>query len=134
MNGLQFKLKDRALIMRGALGRYCSVKLPQGSLPVLVMVKGGLKAWMNDAPATAPAGLLKVNRVELTIVSGMRATPPAPKPPRFTTPPGCVLKRLITVRVEKPLPSTVMVPPLWLMLVILSRAPIGTDTASLLAA
>jgi hypothetical protein len=52
------------------------VNAPQGSLPLLVYGrKGGLSACTNARPATAFAGFVKVNFVELTGVSGIFAEP-----------------------------------------------------------
>ena len=84
---------------------------------------------MNAGPATASGGTVKVNRVELMSVSAIFAVPCEFNPPRLTVFPACVLNRLITVRVEKAVPSTVTVSPLWVTLVTLIRAPSGTDTA-----
>src|SRR5689334_22322038 len=91
---------------------YFNVNAPQGSLPLLVKgTKGGLSACTNDGPGIAPTGLMKVNRVELTGVSGIFGVPSGLSPPRLTAPPFWRLKKLITVSFENPAPSTVSVPP-----------------------
>ena len=95
-------------------GAYLSVKAPAGLLPLLVNgTKGGLSACTYAGPGTEPAGFEKVNLSELTRLSGIFAEPPAPSPPKFTTPLGCKLKKLITVSVENPVPVTVIVLPAW---------------------
>jgi hypothetical protein len=54
---------------------------------------------------------VKVNRFESIGVNGILAAPPAPIPPRFTAAPPCVLKKLITVKLENPVPLTVIIDP-----------------------
>src|SRR5271170_2058703 len=66
------------------------------------------------------------------MVSGILGTPWSPSPPRLTVFPLCWLKRLITVRVENPVPLTVIVAPDCVTEVTVIAAPIGTDTALLL--
>jgi hypothetical protein len=74
--------------------------------------KGGLSPCTNAGPGVAPFGSVKVKRVELISLIGIFAAPAAVKPPRFTVAPFWLLKKLITVSVENPVPSTVSVP--WL--------------------
>ena len=115
-------------------GAHFRVNAPQGSLPLLVKArKGGLRAWMNAAPETAPAGSVMLNLVELISLIGIRGVPSGFSPPRLTTVVPCALNRLMTVRVEKPAPSTVNVVAVWTSSVTLIRAPSGTETALLLA-
>ena len=81
-------------------------------MPLLVKAKnGGLSASTNAGPAPAPAGSVIVNLVELTSLIGIRGMPLEFSPPRLTTVAPCALNRLMTVRVEKPVPSTVSVLP-----------------------
>src|SRR5689334_20339387 len=65
-------------------------------------------------------------------VSGIMGVPSGLNPPRFTTtPPLWVLKKLITVRVEYPVPLTVIVAEPGLTELTDIFSPIGTDTALL---
>src|SRR3989304_7670644 len=94
-------------------------------------MNGGLMACTEAGPGTAPAGTVKENWVLLVTVSGIFGVASGFRPPRLTTLPPCRLKKLMTVSVENPVPITVMVEPAWLTPLIVTRAPIGTETALL---
>src|SRR5580704_275729 len=79
----------------------------------------------------APAGTLKEKILSLTKVSGIFGAPPDFSPPRLTTPPGWLLKKLITVSFDIPAPLTVMIDPSWLTELTMMRAPTGAETALL---
>src|SRR5271167_274607 len=85
LNRYSHRPSDRpATIPADARRAYFSVNAPQGSLPLLVNgTNGGLSASMNAGPATASTGTVKVNRVELTSVSGIFAASCEFNPPRL---------------------------------------------------
>jgi len=68
----------------------------------------------------------------LTNVKGIFGVPSCLSPPRLTVTAPWLLKKLITVRDEYPVPLTVIVPALWMAELTLICGPIGTDTAWLL--
>ncbi len=68
----------------------------------------------------------------LTKVKGIFGVPSCLNPPRLTVSPLSLVKKLITVRDEYPVPLTVIVPALWMAELTLICGPIGTDTAWLL--
>src|SRR5215469_9573912 len=108
------------------------MKVPFGPLPELVNgTKGGLNACTKDGPGSAPVGSENSNWVELTKNSGILGVPSRLNPPRLTTPLACLLKKLITVSLENPVPCMVILPPTCLMDVIAILCPIGTETALL---
>lgn len=72
-----------------------------------------------------------MNTLGLTKTIGIFGVPFGLRPPRLTVTPPIWLKRLTTVRVEKPEPFTVTTLAPWLTEVIETFAPIGTDTALL---
>ena len=79
-------------------------KAPPGSLPVLVNgMKGGLSACTNAGPEM-PVGRVNRNWRSLAMASGILGLPSGLSPPRFTTPPGCLLKKLIIAEAANPAP------------------------------
>src|SRR5260370_37400697 len=64
-------------------------------------------------------------------VSALLGVPPGLRPPRFSTIAPCLLKKWITVRVENPVPLTVIRPPAWVTDATVILAPIGAETALL---
>jgi hypothetical protein len=84
-------------------------------------------AMTYAAPASAAAGRVKWNCVELSIVSGISEVPDPFRPPRFWTPDAVSANRLMTVSDQNPVPVTVTTSPVSEMLLIVTSAPIGTE-------
>src|SRR5262245_5690901 len=104
------------------INRQLSVNPPSGSLPLEVKVmNGGLITWTYAGPGAVPAGTVKRSSELETTVSV------SPGPPKLATPPAAACaKKFTTAPFEKPVPSTVMVLPLWVTEVIVGGSPVGT--------